>query len=153
MPDALLVLYGTITGNAETCARRAAARLGAAGLACEVRDLLDAAPEDLAAAPAVLLCVSTYGEGDPPDTAAPMWEALVREGRVRLPGTPFAVLALGDRSYDRFCQCGVDFDEALARLGGERLAPRVDCDVTYDADCAAWIETVLAALQARPLPA
>ncbi|MCW5559395.1 MAG: flavodoxin domain-containing protein, partial [Verrucomicrobiae bacterium] len=79
MPNRILILYGTVTGNAEICANRAAQKLGAEGFACEVKDIFDVPADQLAQEEALLLCISTYGEGDPPDPAASLWEALVRD--------------------------------------------------------------------------
>jgi sulfite reductase (NADPH) flavoprotein alpha-component len=148
MNSRILILYATVTGNAEILANRTADRLRAEGFACEVKDIFDVQPQELAAERTLLLCISTYGEGDPPDPAAPMWEALVRDGSVRLPGLRFSVLALGDRSYTRFCQCGIDFDTALEKLGGQRIAPRVDCDVDYDAE---WMKSLVPSLKSPTL--
>ena len=50
----------------------------------------------------------------------------------------FSVCALGDTSYEFFCQCGRDFDRRLEELGARRIAPRVDCDVDYDEGFETW---------------
>ena len=44
----------------------------------------------------------------------------------------FQSLALGDSSYEFFCQTGKEFDLRLEELGGKRIYPRVDCDLDYD---------------------
>jgi sulfite reductase (NADPH) flavoprotein alpha-component len=74
------------------------------------------------------------------------------EGRKapRLPGSRYAVLALGDSTYERYCEAGKRLDRRLADLGATRLAPRVDCDVDYDESAAAWIANVLAKLAPDP---
>ena len=59
------------------------------------------------------------------------------------------MLALGDTSYEHFCQTGKDFDKRLEELGGKRIAPRVDCDVDFDEAAAGWMDSVLAALAKR----
>ena len=56
------------------------------------------------------------------------------------------MLALGDQSYDHFCQTGKDFDAKLEELGAERLYERIDCDVDYDEDAEKWIAKVIDAL-------
>lgn len=95
----------------------------------------------------VLMVVSTYGDGEPPDDAAPFWEEVVRGHGVDLRGLRFSVLALGDATFDRFCGCGRDFDAALERQGATRLYPRVDCDVDYDEQAQQWFDGVLAKLR------
>jgi NADPH-ferrihemoprotein reductase len=71
--------------------------------------------------PAVFL-VSTFGEGDPPDSAVEFHKWLMSPSRVgtNLP-TTYAVFALGNRQYEHFCKCGIDFDARLHELGGIRL--------------------------------
>jgi sulfite reductase (NADPH) flavoprotein alpha-component len=53
------------------------------------------------------------------------------------------VLALGDSSYEFYCQTGKDFDAALEKQGAQRLFDRVDCDIDYDDAAAAWMEQLL----------
>jgi len=61
-----------------------------------------------------------------------------------LSGLKFSVCALGDTSYDKFCQTGKDFDSRFESLGATRIADRVDCDVDFDDSYDAWASTVLA---------
>ncbi|KHF35798.1 Sulfite reductase [NADPH] flavoprotein alpha-component [Paenibacillus sp. P1XP2] len=61
----------------------------------------------------------------------------------KLEGVSFSVLALGDTSYEFFCQTGKDFDQRLEELGGTRIVPRVDCDVDFDEAAAGWIDDVV----------
>jgi sulfite reductase (NADPH) flavoprotein alpha-component len=145
--NSLLVLYGTETGNAEICANQAAQRLNAEGFSAAVKDMFDVPAAELQREQLVLICVSTHGEGDPPDAAVPLWESLVRGCQLDLSHLRYSVLALGDSSYKKFCQCGKDFDTALARQGAQRIAPRVDVDVHFEEPCAAWIEAVVTALK------
>lgn len=65
----------------------------------------------------------------------------------RLEGTNFAVLGLGDTSYEHFCKMGKDFDARLEALGAKRIADRADCDVDYDDSYAAWSNAVFAELE------
>ena len=71
----------------------------------------------------------------------PADEALL-DARYRL---QFAVLGLGDTSYEFFCKTAIDFDEQLAALGGKRLHARADLDVDYAAQAASWTETAVQA--------
>jgi sulfite reductase (NADPH) flavoprotein alpha-component len=97
----------------------------------------------------VLIVTSTYGNGEPPDDIIPFWQAVVHGNVLDLRGLKFSVLALGNTTYDHFCQCGREFDLALERHGATRFYPRVDCDVDYEAPAKRWIDGVLTALQ-RP---
>ena len=53
------------------------------------------------------------------------------------------MLALGDESYEFFCQTGKDFDKRLEELGAERIHPRVDCDLDFDEPAEKWMEDIL----------
>lgn len=146
MTNRILILYGTVTGNAEVCANKASVRLNAEGFTTEIKDIIEVDARQLQEESILLLCVSTHGDGSPPNSAMPLWKKLVRDSELNLSGLRFAVLGLGDSSYSKFCQCGKDFDASLEHQGGERIAPRVDADVEYEGPCAAWIESVVAAL-------
>jgi sulfite reductase (NADPH) flavoprotein alpha-component len=94
----------------------------------------------------VLIITSTYGDGDPPDTAQDFWAWLSSEAAPRLEHTRYSVLALGDTNYPQFCEFGKKCDARLEQLGAQRIHPRIDCDVDYEAPAAAWIDGALAAL-------
>jgi uncharacterized iron-regulated membrane protein/flavodoxin len=144
--DSVLIVYGTVTGNAESLGNKLAAALRCAGIRARARDMAHCRPDVLTQANCVLIVVSTYGDGEPPDDAAPFWEAVVQGDGLDLRGVKFSVLALGNTTYDHFCKCGRDFDAALERLGGLRIHPRVDCDVDYNAPAKHWLDGVLANL-------
>src|SRR5690606_17939921 len=61
----------------------------------------------------------------------------------QLPHVRFAVLALGDSTYERYCEAGKRLDRRLESLGAQRLMERVDCDVDFEDAAAAWIEAAV----------
>jgi uncharacterized iron-regulated membrane protein/flavodoxin len=146
---AVLILYGTVTGNAESLAKKVAARLHHAGVAARVRDMAQCEPRVLTEANYVLILVSTYGDGEPPDDASAFCEAVTHGTGLDLKDLQFSVLALGNTTYDYFCRCGKELDAALERHGATRLYPRIDCDADYDVPARRWIEGVLAALERK----
>ena len=125
------IVFGTETGNSESLAKQTAKRLQAQGYQVSVVDLENYAAVNLSSEQIVLIITSTYGEGEPPSNAEEFYEELMDWQGGSLAHLKFSVCALGDSDYDLFCQCGKDFDEQLARLGAQRIAPRVDCDVDY----------------------
>jgi len=141
--DAVLILYGTVTGNAELLAHRLAKRLRLKGVGARLCDMAQGQPNLLAQARYALAIVSTCGDGEPPEDAAPFWRAVVRAGDLDLHGVEFSVLALGNTTYDHFCRAGRELDAALERRGARRFYPRFDCDADYDAAAGAWMEGVL----------
>ena len=141
--EPLTILYGSQTGNAEDVAEQLRERAEAAGLNATVHDMLDYKPKDLKKEQNLIVCVSTHGEGDPPDNAEELHEFLFGKKAPKLDGLRFSVLAFGDTSYDNFCQTGKDFDAQLEKLGGKRMAERVDLDVDFDDAAEAWIDDIV----------
>ncbi|HEX7057365.1 MAG TPA: assimilatory sulfite reductase (NADPH) flavoprotein subunit [Bacilli bacterium] len=151
----ITVLYGSQTGNCRKLAKKLVDLLQERGFRAAQSSMLDFKTNTLKKVQTLLVIVSTHGEGEPPDDALSFYEFLHSKRAPQLDGLPFSVLALGDTSYEFFCQAGKDFDKRLAELGGKRLAPRVDCDADFEEAAAEWMRQVLAALggpSANPAP-
>ena len=149
-PLAVTVLSASQTGHAREVADKLHAALAEQGINAKRISATDYKPKTIADEQVLLLVTSTQGEGEPPEEALSLHRLLFGKKAPPLPALRFAVCGLGDSSYPDFCQAGKDFDARLAELGGERLAPRADCDVDYQATAAAWIADLvprLAALQ------
>ena len=149
-PLAVTVLSASQTGHAREVADKLHAALAEQGINAKRISAADYKPKTIADEQVLLLVTSTQGEGEPPEEALSLHRLLFGKKAPPLPALRFAVCGLGDSSYPDFCQAGKDFDTCLAELGGERLAPRADCDVDYQATAAAWIADLvprLAALQ------
>lgn len=144
----LKILYASESGNAAALARQIEAGARRLGFGVEVEDLARYKVRSLAEERTVLFVASTHGEGEPPETAASFFEFLAGRKAPSLAGMRYAVLALGDSTYEFFCEAGRQLDHRLAELGATRLIDRRDCDVDYEADAAAWTDQVLALLQA-----
>lgn len=149
----LTVLFGSESGNAEGLADqtvKAAAKLGFKAKAVSMGDIT---PAKLKGVENLLVLVSTWGEGDPPENSVDFVTAFMGDGAPKLEGTRFSVLGLGDTSYEHFCKMGKDFDARLEALGGQRVFDRKDCDVDFDDDFDAWQNGALAALAKLAAPA
>jgi sulfite reductase (NADPH) flavoprotein alpha-component len=149
----LTILYATESGNAEGVGadlKKAAAKQG---FAAKLVDMAEVTPAAIAGDANLLVVASTWGEGDPPERAASFHAALMAEDAPRFEGVRFAVLALGDSSYVNFCEVGRQIDARLEALGGERIAPRVECDLDYEDRAAAWSGNALEELARRAEPA
>lgn len=148
----LTVLYGTESGNSEELADRAAKEAKKKGFKAVMKNMADISPSDLAKVENLLVIVSTWGDGDAPETAVGFHKAFMTKD-VKLDGVKFSVCALGDTSYEKFCEIGKQFDERLEKLGATRVAPRADCDVDYEDAYAEWFGATMKAIApAAPEP-
>lgn len=142
-PLRVAVISASQTGNARKVAAELQQRLAAAGVNAVHAAAADYKPKNIAGEQLVLLVTSTQGEGEPPEEALSLYKLLSGKKAPNLSGLKFAVLGLGDSSYPMFCGAGKSFDELLAKLGGERLLERQDCDLEYQAEAAAWLDKIV----------
>lgn len=144
----LTILYGSQTGNAKGVASAIKAQAEARGLPVTLTSMADYKPKQLKKETHLLVVVSTYGEGEPPESAVDLYEQL-KKGKVgKLEGLKFAVLGLGDNSYEFFCQTGKDFDSLLTKAGADRVHELASLDVDYQDAAKAWGEQALNAIAA-----
>lgn len=139
----LTVLYGSQTGNAKGVAKALAEKASAAGLKVDLKSMGEFKPKSIKNVTHLLIVASTNGEGEAPDDAIGFHEFLSSKKAPRLDDLKYSVLALGDTSYEFFCQTGKDFDQYLENLGAQRITDRVDCDVDYEEDANAWIDDII----------
>lgn len=144
--EPVTILYGTQTGTAAGLAKKLSKQLAKNRFEPACFDMADYDRGRLATEKNLLVIVSTYGDGEPPDSAADFHAWLMGGDAPKLDGVRFSVLALGDTGYPDFCQCGIEIDNRLAGLGATRLTDRVDVDVDPDEPYAAWSAAVIAAL-------
>ncbi len=139
----LTVLFGTESGNSETLADRAVKEARKRGYQAEMKNMSELAPPALAKLSNLLVIVSTWGDGDPPETAAAFYEEFMASD-APLGALAYSVCALGDTAYEKFCQTGRDIDAKLEQLGAKRISGRQDCDVDYEEAFSAWLDLALA---------
>ena len=144
-------LYGTQTGNAENLARDTAGLAAKNNFETELASLDDVTMETLQGMKNVVFIISTYGEGEMPDNAQLFWESLASETAPKLNDMKYGVLALGDTSYEQFCNAGKLIDFRLEQLGATRLIDRVDCDVDFEVPSKKWIKCLLPLLNNNEL--
>lgn len=137
----LTVLYGTESGNSEELAEKIFKKAKQKGFKSSLTNMSETSPAKLKDAGKLLVVVSTWGDGEPPEAAVEFYNELM-SGAASLEGVDFSVCALGDTSYDQFCQTGKDIDSRLEQLGGSRVVDRVDCDVDFDESFANWSSLV-----------
>lgn len=142
------ILYGSHTGKCERLAKVTSERLSGLGITVHVSDMGSFKTRALQNIRKLLVIVSTHGIGEPPAQAAEFYDFLHGKKAPELRHIQYSVLVLGDMGYVQFCQTGKDIDLALEKLGGERITPRVDCDVDFEDDYAQWCDALILKLTA-----
>jgi MioC protein len=149
----VLILSGSVFGNADEVARHAGQLLRDAGLRtlhkprAELGELLGFPAE------AILAVTSTTGAGELPEALQPLFHSLRDQLPAAWRGLPGAVIGLGDSAYgDTFCAGGEQLRELFAELGVREVLPMLRLDasesVTPDSDAEPWLARFAAALGA-----
>ncbi|KAH7175855.1 hypothetical protein EDB81DRAFT_26705 [Dactylonectria macrodidyma] len=124
----VVIFWGSQSGTSETLASRLAKECHLRfGLQTLAADLCDYDAETIALIPQTKLAifiVSTYGEGDPSDNTAGLWEWLhKRPFDVKLPNLRYMAFGLGNTSYRYYNRVVDVVTEALDKAGARRLMP------------------------------
>ncbi|MDD1131096.1 sulfite reductase flavoprotein subunit alpha [Pseudomonas shahriarae] len=124
---AWLIGFASQSGFAEQLAWQTAGQLQAAGLPVKVKPLGSVSEEDLRQSEHALFVVSTFGDGEAPDSARG-FERSVLGRDLSLQGLNYSVLALGDRQYQHFCGFARRLHFWLTHQGGNALFAPVEVD-------------------------
>ncbi|KAI6201194.1 NADPH--cytochrome P450 reductase [Aphelenchoides besseyi] len=148
----VLILFGSQTGTAEELAGRLAKDLHRYGKKPLVMDPEEIDVEDLPKIteienPLLVLCVATYGEGDPTDNAQSLFE-FISNSDSDFTGLNYAVFGLGNKTYEHFNEVGKVFDKRLEELGAKRVFELGlgDDDANLEEDFMRWREAFLPSL-------
>jgi len=140
----ILITYGTETGNSELLSLDTSNIAKNNGFDTTVMGMDEIELEDLKSCENLIIVCSTWGDGEQPDNAIELYEAVESSNDEELKHVNFAVLAIGDTAFDLFCEAGIQWDEILEKKGAKRINDRIDCDVDYDDDAEEWIEQTIA---------
>ena len=144
MSFTLNILVGTMTGIAQLVAQEIELRLDGEGIRVNTLEMDDLDPSVFDREGIFLICTSTYGQGDVPDNAKNLYNALCTQ-RPDLAHVTYGVIALGDRTYaETFCFGGKRFNEILSDLGAKRIGEVMLHDASSgtlpEDEAAEWIE-------------
>lgn len=120
------ILVGSQMGSAEYVAEQVAETLVKTGHEVNLHfkpDLAQLNRESI-----WLVITSTYGAGDLPDNIQPFADQLAQD-QPDLTTISYAVITLGDSSYDTFCLAGRKIATQLQKLGGNKLLDNLEIDV------------------------
>jgi len=124
---AWLIGFASQSGFAEQLAWQTAGQLQAAGLPVKVQPLAEVSEQDLRDSSNALFVVSTFGDGEAPDSARG-FERKVLGQAPSLESLNYAVLGLGDRQYQHFCGFARRLHTWLGEHGGKTLFAPVEVD-------------------------
>ena len=119
------ILVGSQMGAAEYVAEQVAETLVQAGY--EINIHLKPELDHLNPTNVWLVITSTYGAGDLPDNIQPFADQLAQDRR-DLTTLSYAVITLGDSSYDTFCEAGHKLSRLLKEKGATSLLPALEID-------------------------
>ncbi|RON18007.1 flavodoxin [Pseudomonas brassicacearum] len=124
---AWLIGFASQSGFAEQLAWQTASQLQAAGVPVNVQPLASVSEQDLLDSTNALFVVSTFGDGEAPDSARG-FERKVLGRSSSLERLNYAVLGLGDRQYQHFCGFARRLHTWLGEHGGKTLFAPVEVD-------------------------
>ncbi|WP_159522194.1 flavodoxin domain-containing protein [Sunxiuqinia indica] len=141
-PDTLLILYGTKSGNSKQVAQEMEKQLNHRQLKTYCNNLSNVSPVVLQQVSRALIVISTYDDGEPPVSARKFFRQLHAADQPRLSELQYSICALGDSSYEQYCEAGKIMERRLNDLGAAAFHPRVDCDEAFADPAAGWIKQV-----------
>ncbi len=139
----ILILYGTETGNAKALGEDAEIMASKMGFEAKLEDMEYFEAGDISDYERLLIICSTWGDGEQPYSAQDLYDSVSSLSGEALKGVNFSVLALGDTSYELFCESGKEWDKVIEEKGGTRVKDRVDLDTDYDDYADDWIMDTL----------
>ena len=123
------LLVGTTLGGSEYVADEMAAQLDE--LNHQTKVFIEPNIDELADFPVWILVCSTHGAGDLPDNIVPFHKQLMIE-MPDLNHIKFALCAIGDSSYDTFCQGPEKITSLLLQNGSNAIVDKIQIDVQRD---------------------
>ncbi len=141
----LTLLVGTVYGNARQIAQTLALAAPDYGASAQVLDMQDLTIDVFDTPGLFVLCCSTTGSGNVPDTAQALYTSLDAQARY-LGHVRFGLVALGDSSYgDTFYGGAKAFQNRLQDLGAQLVGEACVLDALDAAEpdtvALAWFET------------
>ncbi|XP_015118831.1 NADPH-dependent diflavin oxidoreductase 1 isoform X2 [Diachasma alloeum] len=138
----ITVLYGSETGTAQDTAEEIWINAKRNGLMCSVTAMDDYNMEHLGSERLIIFVASTTGQGDAPSNMTKFWRFLLRKSHPQtlLKNLKYAVLGLGDSSYEKYNFAAKKLNKRLAQLGAQEIIPIALADDQHDLGIDAIIE-------------
>ncbi|PWB34888.1 flavodoxin [Pseudomonas sp. SDI] len=147
-----LVGFASQSGFAEQLAWQSAGQLQAAGVPVRVQPLAQLTEADLRQAERALFVVSTFGDGEAPDSARG-FERKVMGQSWALAELNYTLLALGDRQYPQFCGFAQRLHAWLGERGAKASFAPIEVDNADPAALQRWQQQLAELSGSSTLPA
>lgn len=145
----IVIISGSQSGNARRLSEQLRDALIASSIDVVLFDARDFRFKKISTIKFLVIIISTYGEGEPPEEALSLYKYLFSKKAPIMKNTNFSVFGLGDRSYKYFAKAGKDLDNRLVELGACRLFERVDADLDFQNTANIWIKKIVFLLQEK----
>lgn len=135
------IFYASQRGRAKKLALQTEQALTQAGMSVERIKLSAIQPTDLSTKTHCLFITSTFGNGQAPE-AARGFERKLKKSALHLNALHFAVLALGDQQYDRFCGFGRKLNRWLSDQNAQPIHPIITVNQMETKAINQWVELI-----------
>jgi NADPH-ferrihemoprotein reductase len=148
-----VIFWGSQSGTAERLAedlgRECSARFGISSLVADLSDYDAESIANIRKSHFVIFLLSTYGEGDPSDNTAGLWDWIKRvgEGNVSLADLQYVAFGLGNSNYKYYNRVLDVVADALDAAGAQALIARQRADDARggtEEDYQSWKDDVFA---------
>ncbi|TRY69277.1 hypothetical protein TCAL_12164 [Tigriopus californicus] len=151
-PSRFLLIFGSVTGKAESIAELIAEEAAKRGFAPDLQ-CMDGVGKayDLSKEKVVLIVSSTTGDGDQPENAERLWRKIKKRSVPSdyLAHLRFTILGLGDSNYTQFCNGPKTIHSRFLDLGAKTFYEPdwADDGVGLELVVEPWIENLWSALE------
>ncbi len=121
------ILYATQTGNAEEVAKDLSKIATTQGFIVNLNEMNYHNINSFHQLRNVAIITSTYGEGEVPEMGIEFWNEL-KSSKVKISKIRYGLIALGDRSHEKFCGAGRAISKKLEELDGKKIIENLECD-------------------------
>lgn len=140
----LRLVWASQTGTVEAYVPECVAALTGAGFAVTATNADRTGVDDLVGD--VVFVVATTGDGEAPDDAVALWDALSGASAQDVHGLRYAVLGFGDSAYADFCGFARKLDARLHTLDAERICATAYCEPDYTDVADSWVDGLVLAV-------
>lgn len=124
------ILVGSTLGSTEYVAEAAQSLIEEAGYDTQLCLNPDLNDMSLQCDQIWLICIATHGAGNYPDNFKPFVDQLIQVNAA-LSDLRYAIIGIGDSTYDYFCEACKNIDFLLEEMGATKITDRFEIDVDH----------------------